>query len=52
MSYNPFGFMLKLINNKDLVGEYKNSRLYNIVAWSASIVIMAVAVVALFSVFI
>ena len=45
-------FMLKLINNKDLVGEYKNSRLYNIVAWSASIVIMAVAVVALFSVFI
>src|SRR3989338_1091820 len=44
-------FMLKLINNKDLVGEYKNSRLYNIIAWSASIIIMTIAVFALFSVF-
>ena len=44
-------FMLKLINNKNLVGEYKNSRFYNIIAWSASIIIMAVAVSALFSVF-
>ncbi len=39
-------FMLLLINKKDLMGEYVNSRLFNIVAW-ATTVIMIVLTVAL-----
>ena len=31
-------FMLLLVNKKDLMGEYVNSRIYNIIAWTTTIV--------------
>ncbi len=33
--------MLMLINRKDLMGEHKNSRLWNLVAWATSIIVIA-----------
>jgi len=33
-------FMLLLINRKDLMGEYTNSRTYNLVAWSTAVVMI------------
>ncbi len=36
--------MLLLINRADLMGEYKNSRLWNWIAWGASIVIIGMTV--------
>ena len=39
-------FMLELINNKELMGEYVNSKTFNIIAW-ATVVIMIVLTVAL-----
>jgi Mn2+/Fe2+ NRAMP family transporter len=33
-------FMLALVNNKEIMGEYVNSRGYNIVAWSISVVMI------------
>ena len=33
-------FMLLLINNKDLMGEYVNSRLFNWVAWATTVVMI------------
>ncbi|MCD1295477.1 Mn transporter [Methanocella sp. CWC-04] len=45
-------FMLVLINNKKLMGEYVNSRLFNIVAWSTSIVmILLTAMILLMEIF-
>jgi Mn2+/Fe2+ NRAMP family transporter len=32
--------MLMLINRKDLMGEYKNSRLWNVVAWATSVIVI------------
>ena len=32
--------MLLLINRKDLMGEYKNSRLWNVIAWGTSIIVI------------
>jgi len=40
-------FMLLLVNKKDLMGEYVNSRVYNIVAWTTT-VIMTVLTLAWF----
>jgi len=37
-------FMLALINNREIMGEYVNSRAYNIVAWSVSIVMILLTV--------
>jgi len=34
-------FMLILINKKDLMGEYVNSGLFNVIAWSTTIVVIA-----------
>ena len=31
-------FMLLLVNNKGLMGEYVNTRLFNVIAWSTTIV--------------
>ena len=31
-------FMLLLVNKKDLMGEYVNSRIYNIIAWTTTVV--------------
>jgi Mn2+/Fe2+ NRAMP family transporter len=33
-------FMLALVNNKEIMGEYVNSRGYNIVVWSISVVMI------------
>lgn len=40
-------YMLKLINNKDLMGEYVNSKGYNIVAWTTVVFIIALTVMLL-----
>src|ERR1700687_3156712 len=34
-------FMLLLVNNQQLMGEYVNSRLYNVVAWTTTVVMVA-----------
>src|SRR5215468_4039201 len=34
-------FMLLLINKKDLMGEYVNSGLFNVIAWTTTIVVIA-----------
>jgi Mn2+/Fe2+ NRAMP family transporter len=41
-------FMLKLINNKELMGEYVNSKFYNMIAWGSSILIIAITMVMLY----
>ena len=38
-------FMLRLINRKDLMGEYKNSRTFNIIAWTTCVVILVLTLV-------
>ncbi|MFP5209770.1 MAG: Nramp family divalent metal transporter [Acidobacteriota bacterium] len=39
--------MLLLINRSDLMGEYKNSRLWNLIAWSTSIIVIGMTLVML-----
>lgn len=34
-------YMLKIINNKDIMGEYTNSRTFNIIAWLTVIILIA-----------
>jgi len=33
-------FMLLLVNNKDLMGEYVNSRLFNVIAWGSTVIMI------------
>ena len=33
-------YMLKLVNKKELMGEYTNSKTYNIITWAGSIIVM------------
>jgi len=37
-------FMLKLINRKDVMGKYTNSRVYNVVVWAMAVVLIAMTV--------
>jgi Mn2+/Fe2+ NRAMP family transporter len=37
-------FMLILVNRKKLMGEYKNSRLANVIAWATSIIIIVLTI--------
>jgi len=37
-------FMLLLINKKELMGEYVNSRLFNVVAWSTTVLVIGLTV--------
>ena len=37
-------FMLLLINKKDLMGEYVNSRLFNVVAWATTVLMIVLTV--------
>ncbi len=37
-------FMLLLVNNKEIMGEYVNSRLYNVVAWTTTVVMVGLTV--------
>jgi NRAMP (natural resistance-associated macrophage protein)-like metal ion transporter len=39
--------MLLLINRKDLMGEHKNSRLWNVIAWGTSIIVIGMTMVML-----
>jgi NRAMP (natural resistance-associated macrophage protein)-like metal ion transporter len=39
--------MLLLINRKDLMGEHKNSRLWNLIAWSTCVVVIGMTLVML-----
>ena len=39
--------MLLLINRTDLMGEHKNSRLWNIIAWGTSLIVIAMTMVML-----
>jgi Mn2+/Fe2+ NRAMP family transporter len=39
--------MLMLINRKDLMGEYKNSHLWNVIAWGTSIIVIGMTLVML-----
>ncbi|MGB9407608.1 MAG: Nramp family divalent metal transporter [Terracidiphilus sp.] len=39
--------MLMLINRQDLMGEHKNSRLWNIIAWSTSLIVIGMTLVML-----
>jgi len=39
--------MLLLINRSDLMGEYKNSRLWNVIAWGTSIIVIGMTMVML-----
>jgi Mn2+/Fe2+ NRAMP family transporter len=43
--------MLALVNNKEIMGEYVNSRGYNIVAWSISVVMILLTLLLLVSSF-
>ena len=36
-------FMLKLVNNKELMGEHTNSRWYNLVAWSTAVIVVGLS---------
>ena len=38
-------FMLRLINRKDLMGEYRNSRLFNYIAWSTCVVVVILTLI-------
>jgi Mn2+/Fe2+ NRAMP family transporter len=42
-------FMLRLINRKDLMGEYVNSRWFNVVAWLTAGVVIALSLVMMFT---
>lgn len=37
-------FMLLLVNKKELMGEYTNSRLYNVIAWATTVVMIVLSV--------
>ena len=37
-------FMLLLINKKELMGEYVNTRLFNVVAWATTVVMIGLTV--------
>jgi NRAMP (natural resistance-associated macrophage protein)-like metal ion transporter len=39
--------MLLLINRADLMGKYKNSRLWNVIAWSTSLIVIGMTMVML-----
>jgi Mn2+/Fe2+ NRAMP family transporter len=36
-------FMLLLINRKDLMGKYVNSRWFNVVAWTTAVVVIVLS---------
>jgi Mn2+/Fe2+ NRAMP family transporter len=38
-------FMLLLINKKELMGEYVNTRLFNVVAWVTTVLVIGLSVV-------
>jgi NRAMP (natural resistance-associated macrophage protein)-like metal ion transporter len=41
--------MLILINRKDLMGEYVNSRLFNVIAWATSLIVIGLNIALIFA---
>ncbi len=39
--------MLRLVNNKRLMGEYTNSRTYNAIAWATTVILISLSVILL-----
>jgi Mn2+/Fe2+ NRAMP family transporter len=39
--------MLKLVNNKALMGRHTNSRWFNVVAWATTVIVVGLTVVML-----
>jgi Mn2+/Fe2+ NRAMP family transporter len=39
--------MLLLINRKDLMGDYRNSRLWNVIAWGTSLIVIGMTLMML-----
>jgi len=37
-------FMLMLVNNKKLMGEYVNGKLFNVIAWTTTIIMSILTV--------
>jgi Mn2+/Fe2+ NRAMP family transporter len=37
-------FMLIFVNRKELMGDYRNSKLANVIAWSTSIIIIVLTI--------
>jgi Mn2+/Fe2+ NRAMP family transporter len=37
--------MLLLINKKELMGEYTNTRLFNVIAWATTAIVIVLSVV-------
>ena len=44
-------FMLRLVNRKDLMGDYQNTRTFNIIAWTTCIVMITLTLVAVAATF-
>jgi Mn2+/Fe2+ NRAMP family transporter len=44
-------FMLRLSNRQDLMGEYRNTRLFNVIAWTTCLVMIGLTVLLLVSAF-
>jgi Mn2+/Fe2+ NRAMP family transporter len=42
-------FMLLLINKKELMGEYTNTRLFNLIAWGTTAVVIALSLAWMFA---
>ncbi|MGH9554914.1 MAG: NRAMP family divalent metal transporter, partial [Terriglobales bacterium] len=42
-------FMLRLVNNRELMGEYVNSRLYNAIAWITTVAMLVLTVAMLWT---
>jgi Mn2+/Fe2+ NRAMP family transporter len=38
-------FMLLLVNRQTVMGEYRNSRFINVIAWSTAIIIMVLSLI-------
>jgi Mn2+/Fe2+ NRAMP family transporter len=44
-------FMLLLINKKDLMGEYVNTHLFNVIAWATTVIVIGLSVAWMFASF-
>jgi len=42
-------FMLLLVNKKDLMGEFVNSRLYNVIAWATTVIMIVLTAIYLWT---
>ena len=45
-------FMLLLINDKRLMGKYRNSKFFNIIAWSTVVIVIALTLALTITIFV